>query len=335
MSTRAHLSPFPTGWYCLALSSDVPHGNLIRRTFMDHDVVIFRTESGRACVMDAYCPHLGAHLGHGGTVDGEVIRCPFHAFDFDTDGVCVATGYGTKPPPLAKARTWPAHEANGFLFAFHDPEAMEPAWSVPELDMQGWTRPVTRTFTLRGHPQETTENSVDIGHLGAIHGYEDVKLLAPLVVDGPYLNVRYAMTRPTGPLSTPMRAEFEVHVHGLGYSLVEVAVTSLGLETRQFVFATPAGGEQIRLTIGLSLKQVNGSSSLPRWLRLVPGPLLNAILPSFLMKGFAHDVRQDFVIWEHKIFVQPPALAEGDGPVGKYRQWARQFYGDDTLRRGE
>jgi len=24
--------------------------------------------------------------------------------------------------------------------------------------------------------------------------------------------------------------------------------------------------------------------------------------------------------------IQPPALAEGDGPIGKYRQWVRQFY---------
>lgn len=56
--------------------------------------------------MDAYCPHLGAHLGIGGTVEGETLRCPFHAFRFDTGGVCVATGYGTKPPPTARARVW-------------------------------------------------------------------------------------------------------------------------------------------------------------------------------------------------------------------------------------
>jgi len=32
------------------------------------------------------------------------------------------------------------------------------------------------------------------------------------------------------------------------------------------------------------------------------------------------------VVWQHKRYVQPPILAEGDGPAGKYRQWARQFY---------
>lgn len=37
-------------------------------------------------------------------------------------------------------------------------------------------------------------------------------------------------------------------------------------------------------------------------------------------------MRQDVPIWEHKVHVNPPALAEGDGPIGKYRQWVKQFY---------
>jgi hypothetical protein len=36
------------------------------------------------------------------------------------------------------------------------------------------------------------------------------------------------------------------------------------------------------------------------------------------------DVRQDFDIWNHKTYLEWPALA--DGPVGLYRRWARQFH---------
>jgi hypothetical protein len=43
-------------------------------------------------------------------------------------------------------------------------------------------------------------------------------------------------------------------------------------------------------------------------------------------RAFLFDVRQDLPLWENKVFVSPPALAQGDGPIGKYRQWARQFY---------
>ena len=326
MLKRALLDPYPTGWYNVALSEELSAGQSLNGQFMGHDVILFRTESGEACVMEAYCPHLGAHLGHGGEINGEFIRCPFHFFEFDTHGACVSTGYDTRPPPLARARTWPLREANGFIFVYHGKGDGSPTWEIPDLDMEGWTPPITRTFRLRGHPQETTENSVDIGHLGIVHGYRQVEILDPLELDGPRLKARYAMQREAGGFLGCIQTEFEVHVHGLGYSWVQVSIKNLGLNTRQFVFATPIDGDHIHLRIALSLQRVSRMSPLPRWLRLIPPPVLNAILPPVLMEGFAHDVSQDFPIWKHKIFVQPPALAEGDGPVGRYRQWAQQFY---------
>lgn len=59
-------------------------------------MVVFRTESGVANVFDAYCPHLGAHLGIGGKVIGDCIECPFHLWSFrSTDGECVKVPYST------------------------------------------------------------------------------------------------------------------------------------------------------------------------------------------------------------------------------------------------
>ncbi|WP_372455096.1 hypothetical protein [Streptomyces buecherae] len=31
-------------------------------------------------------------------------------------------------------------------------------------------------------------------------------------------------------------------------------------------------------------------------------------------------------MWENKIFLSHPRLATGDGPIGFFRHWARQFY---------
>jgi hypothetical protein len=61
-------------------------------------------------------------------------------------------------------------------------------------------------------------------------------------------------------------------------------------------------------------------------LALLPKQLVNFILSKASFKGYVHDVKQDFHIWENKSYIAPPALAKGDGPVGKYRQWAKQFY---------
>ena len=43
--------------------------------------------------IDAFCPHLGAHLGYGGLVEESTIRCPFHAWRFDGTGACVEVPY--------------------------------------------------------------------------------------------------------------------------------------------------------------------------------------------------------------------------------------------------
>ena len=48
----------------------------------------YRGMSGKVHILDAFCPHLGAHLGVGGSVVEEDIRCPFHSWTFNGAGVC-------------------------------------------------------------------------------------------------------------------------------------------------------------------------------------------------------------------------------------------------------
>lgn len=51
--------------------------------FTDKELVVWRGQNGVAYVADAYCPHLGAHLGVEGEVKGNCIQCPFHNWQFD------------------------------------------------------------------------------------------------------------------------------------------------------------------------------------------------------------------------------------------------------------
>ena len=37
-------------------------------------------------VVHAFCPHMGAHLGMGGVVVGNSLRCPFHGWSFNASG---------------------------------------------------------------------------------------------------------------------------------------------------------------------------------------------------------------------------------------------------------
>src|SRR5439155_19619490 len=79
---------FVEGWYWAIESSELPPGAVKAIRVQGRNLVAFRTESGKAVIADAYCPHMGAHLAEG-RVDGEGIRCFFHDWKFDADGQCV------------------------------------------------------------------------------------------------------------------------------------------------------------------------------------------------------------------------------------------------------
>ena len=323
------LPPFPNGWYAVAWSSDVGVGDVVTAEFAGSEVVVFRTAS-RLSVMAAHCPHLGAHLGLGGRVIGEAIRCPFHGFCFDPAGECVATGYGTEVPRGLTARVWPVVETDGAIFAWHHAEGDPPIFNLPEFNPVGYAPLAHRTYRLRDHPQETTENSVDVGHFAVVHGYEGVELTKGLETAGAYLNIGYRARRPVRPLGSigpgfMTGFEYDIHIHGLGYSQVDVTIPDLGLEARLLVLATPRDGEWIDLRLGLRVKDPSERKGALRWL---PGGAVRRVAGRFILEGFAGDAGQDFPIWENKAFVDPPRLAQGDGPIGLYRKWAKQFYGD-------
>lgn len=309
----------PSGWFVAARSAELLPGRTLVTRFMGEDLLLYRTVSGVARAVSPYCPHLGAHLGQSGVVAGETLRCDFHRFCFDTDGACVATGYGLRTPPAARLTGRSLREQDGVLLVYHDPSEPvdRPPWEVPALDATGWSPSVFHTFRLRGHPQETTENAVDIGHFSSVHGYRDVGVLEPAAMSGPRLRARYAMTRGLGPLA--FQADFTIQVHGLGYSLVEVDVKSHRFRTRQYIYATPVEPGWIDLRIAVSAQENSGL------LPAVRAPLARLLSRSILFL-FIKDVGQDVRIWHQKAYLETPALAEGDGPIGRYRRWARQFY---------
>jgi hypothetical protein len=285
---------------------------------------------------------MGAHLGYGGRVVGESLRCPFHGFCFDAEGRCVSTGYGTRPPARAKARAWEVREAYDLVFAYHSEAGAAPAWPLPALDTDGWSVLRGDLRRLRGHPQETSENSADIGHLMVVHGYGDIELRA-LDIAGPHFNPRVAFTHPGGILrfsravralgakALSVRAEIDIHVWGLGFSYVDVSLPGLGLKTRQFVLATPTDAYELELRYGMRIRDIADAAALGAVGRGLQRLVIDGLLSRMAMRAFRHDVGQDLPIWSHKKFVHPPALAEGDGPIGKFRTWARQFYPEPAV----
>ena len=63
------------------------------------NIVVWCDEEGRICVAESVCPHLGSDLGPAtrGRVRGGQLVCPFHCFEYNATGQCVATPYAAAP----------------------------------------------------------------------------------------------------------------------------------------------------------------------------------------------------------------------------------------------
>ncbi len=183
------LPAFPEGWYFVASRESILREKLIEKAWLGEEIVVWCDEAGRVCVADAVCPHLGSYLGPevGGQVRNGCLVCPFHGFEYDTTGQCVATP-NAPAPRAAKLKVYETREILGLVFAWFGSGGRSPHWDLPGDPPTGpeWSELGFRTLRFRGHPQETAENSVDLGHLGHVHGYEHVSPVGSVTVDGAY-----------------------------------------------------------------------------------------------------------------------------------------------------
>ncbi len=325
---------YPEGWYLVEIARKLPAGGILEKEWMGQQIVAWRDDAGRVCVCEAYCPHLGGHLGPkgGGCVINGRLVCPFHGFEYDAAGRCVATP-NTPPPKTARLNVYEARELNGLILAWWSPAGRGPQWELPEWPEKEWHRLDYGSLHFRGHPQETTENSVDFNHLQYVHGYLAVERAGEVQVDGARLRSQFNFRRKLYLFGAPIltRVAAAVHVWGLGYSFVEFHERASGLKLRQWILSTPVNDTHVRLVAALQIKRREPGQ---KWLAAV---LLACLPASWLSRFFVsrvmHDVRQDVAIWENKRYQPLPILNRYDAGIATYRKYCEQFYPHSTLTR--
>jgi nitrite reductase/ring-hydroxylating ferredoxin subunit len=321
VSTNYRFPGIPVGWYTVAESKDVKRGQVETVKYFGEELVLYRTESGEAHLTGAYCPHLGAHLG-AGKVDGENFQCPFHGFQFGPEGRCVRA-YGKSVPRKAALSKWPIREHNGYIFAWYHPNGAAPDWELPVFPgpEEGWSTFSTRELRVRSHPQETSENSVDVGHFVQLHGFGDAWYEGDLDIQGHVLRGAYGIRYPLIPGRAHFTAKFDVTVHGLGFSHVQVNVERPGILINLFVLSSPIDEETVLLRT---------SAAVRNW-----GGPVTKVIRELAAWGLHREVGQDAPVWESKRYLERPLLAEGDGPIGEYRRYCKQFYVDAQSTTGQ
>ena len=153
--------------------------------------------------MDAYCEHLGAHLGFGGHVEGEVIECAFHGWQWNHEGRNVCIPYEKRPNRGRRMRTYPVVERNESVYIWHDIEGREPFFDVPDVFASFedgssladyYPRQSLYEPNLELHPQYVLENGVDFAHFKFVHKTPIVPVFTRHDFDQPVSYVDFTIT---------------------------------------------------------------------------------------------------------------------------------------------
>lgn len=315
----------------MASRKEILEKKLIEKTWMGEKIVAWCDGEGHICVADAYCPHLGADLGpeSGGIVRDGCLVCPFHGFEFDVGGKCVSTPFAP-PPKTARLKLFESREINGIVFAWWGIDGRPSQWSLPEdKELEGkWSELSFRTLRFPGHPQETTENSVDLAHLRYVHGYDSVYRIEPLIIDGTFLKSSFHFVRVQNIAGIEIKFDVnaKARIYGLGYSNVMIHEKSIDMHINFYVLATPIDGNEIDMVLASQVKQIRKPKRTIAGLGFLPLNLRAGLMNRFILLMQKKDVLDDVHIWKEKQYVSQPRLCKSDGEIGRFRRYCKQFY---------
>ena len=157
------------GWYWVLRSNQARRGHVKGVNLMGRELVIYRGEDGKVVALDAYCPHMGAHLA-GGRVEGNAIRCLFHYWKYDAQGQCIdIPSLGGCQSFQVKTKTWIVEEQYGLIWIWVGERPRHPIPCVPELEHQSYRYRLGNRFTKRCHPHVVLINAIDEHHFNSVH----------------------------------------------------------------------------------------------------------------------------------------------------------------------
>lgn len=158
---------FAEGWYWAIPSHQLRVGQVKPVTLQGRNLALYRGVNGKAVAMDAYCPHMGAHLATG-RVEDNGIRCLFHNWKFDAKGSCVDAPCLNAPPRLDQ-QTFPTAEHYGMVWVWTGSTPTQPPPFVPELQGQVCDAVMGHQFVQNCHPNVVMINAIDANHFNTVH----------------------------------------------------------------------------------------------------------------------------------------------------------------------
>lgn len=161
----------PDYWYPVGWSEQLRSGKVMPVVIWQQAIAVYRDAEGQLHALEDACPHKGIAL-HKGEVQGQLLACRYHGWQFNGQGECVQIPYfpENQKLPCAKARSYPIQEKYGLIWVFPgDPTLARDRTppEMPEFSQPNWLRvPVTAHF--QAHFSICNENAMDVFH-GFLH----------------------------------------------------------------------------------------------------------------------------------------------------------------------
>ncbi|MDM4771271.1 Rieske 2Fe-2S domain-containing protein [Solimonas sp. SE-A11] len=307
--------PIPVGWFFVDFSENLKPGELRNVEMLGQEWVVFRTESGVAGMSDPYCPHLGAHMGHGGKVCGEHLRCPFHHWEYNTEGWCKSVPYGKRKPPITNLqpilRTLPVVEKYGMIWCWHHPACEAPSFELPYIpemeDATGYAGNRRGSWTANTCVQEIAENGVDTAHLKFLHN-------APII---PPVEATY-----DGPVMTLNIGQGYIVGKSYGPGLNVLRFNQEGITATMMSYTVPLTKDKTQMNMSFRhVDYAEGTRELHASRKVI-----DHMIGAAEGEESAGFESVDFIVWNNKKYRPNPLLCDGDGPVIQFRHWFKQFY---------
>ncbi|MBM4197123.1 MAG: aromatic ring-hydroxylating dioxygenase subunit alpha [Gammaproteobacteria bacterium] len=307
--------PMPFGWFVVSYSDELAKGEVKPLRYFGKELAIWRGEDGVVRMVDAYCRHLGSHMGHAGRVQGNDLECPFHAWHYDGNGAVTKIPYSKAIPPQARRGcipAWHVVERNRFIWAWYHPHGVAPMFEVEmlaETSSPDWADYEKHEWIVHGPLQNLAENGVDAAHFRYIHGTTNM----------PAYDVKFEGIRRVASVDAKMptpRGEVDgtISYGTVGAGQAWTRFTGI-CETLMVAGITPIAPDCTHVRFAFT--QLKSAAQGP-----------TAGVARGVIKDICRQLDQDKVVWDRQMYRTDALLCDGDGPILDFRRYYRQFYAE-------
>jgi len=313
MAPRRFPFPTPFGWFQVAFPDDLAPGDVTPLRYWNRELVLWRDMAGDFHLQDAYCPHLGAHLAHGGTVATTSSNARSTGWRFDGAGVCTNIPYSQRTNRKAKLRKLPTDRAQRLRARVVPPQRRRAGVGIPviERSRSGVERVLLVVVRDPHVPQEMSENGVDPAHFQYVHGTRERR------GDG---ELRHRRTVLDDAVEAVVR-------HAARHDRRSHRRLQLRPRILEGLVQRHRRRDQHRDHDAHRRRDDAGPLQLHSCASFEDAKLTSTVADAFV-KEINKQVQEEPAIWENKAFLPTPALADTDGPIMKFRKWYSQFYAE-------